>query len=52
MHPKITRHHNDHDDYADDVKDIHCFAPIERPRVFNVPGRRMRIAEVSDFGLS
>src|SRR5271155_2487911 len=29
MHSKIACDHNDHDHYADDVKDIHCFTPIE-----------------------
>lgn len=28
MKPKKSRDHNDHNHYADDVKNIHCFAPI------------------------
>jgi hypothetical protein len=31
MHSKIACDHNDHDHYADDVKDIHYFTPIEKP---------------------
>ena len=33
MHPKIACDHDDHDYYTDDVKNIHCFAPIENKRV-------------------
>ena len=29
MQSKIACDHDDHDHYADNVKDIHCFAPIE-----------------------
>jgi hypothetical protein len=29
MQPKKSCDHNDHDHYADNVKNIHCFAPIE-----------------------
>jgi hypothetical protein len=29
MHPEKTCDHNDHDHHADDVKNIHCLAPIE-----------------------
>jgi hypothetical protein len=29
MHSKVACDHNDHDHYADDVKDIHCFTPIK-----------------------
>jgi hypothetical protein len=28
MHPEITRDHNDNNDYADDVENIHGLAPI------------------------
>jgi hypothetical protein len=29
MQPEKAGHHNDHNHDADDVEDIHCFAPIE-----------------------
>jgi len=28
MHPEKACDHNDNDDYADDVENIHCLAPI------------------------
>ena len=52
MHSKIACDHNDHDHYADDVKDIHCFTPIEIPSVSNVLGRYSTIARDCDRGLS
>jgi len=27
MHSEKARYYNNHDYYADDVKDVHCFAP-------------------------
>jgi hypothetical protein len=29
MQSEKARNHSDHNDYAYDVKDIHCFAPID-----------------------
>jgi hypothetical protein len=29
MQSEIAGDHNNHDHYADDVENIHCFAPIE-----------------------
>jgi hypothetical protein len=29
MQPEKSCDHDDHDHYADDVKNIHCFAPVE-----------------------
>ena len=29
MQSEKTCHHKDHDHYADDIENIHCFAPIE-----------------------
>jgi hypothetical protein len=52
MHSKIACDHNDHDHYADDVKDIHCFTPIEIPSVFNDLGGYSTIARDCDRGLS
>jgi hypothetical protein len=52
MHSKIACDHNDHDHYADDVKDIHSFTPIEIPSVFNVLGCYSTIARDCDRGLS
>jgi hypothetical protein len=52
MHSKIARDHNDHDHYADDVKDIHCFSPSEKAPVFNVPGFYFNDRRESDLGLS
>jgi hypothetical protein len=37
MHSKIACDHNDHDHYADDVKDVHYPAPIRISWVFQVP---------------
>jgi len=47
MHSEIACDHNDHDHHADDVKDIHCFAPIEI--IFGVqrPGFHLTIAEIA-----
>jgi hypothetical protein len=35
MHAKIACDHDDHDYYADNVENIHCFAPIENKRVLS-----------------
>ena len=47
MHSKIACDHNDHDHYADDVKDIHCFTPIEITSVFNVLRCYSTIAKIA-----
>jgi len=46
MHSKIACDHNDHDHYADDVKDIHYFTPIKTFR-FNVLGCYSTIAKIA-----
>jgi hypothetical protein len=34
MHAKKACDHNDHDYYADDVKNIHALHPLKEPKVF------------------
>jgi hypothetical protein len=47
MHSKIASDHNDHDHNADDVKDIHCFAPIEITLDVHRPGCYFTVAEIA-----
>jgi hypothetical protein len=49
MHSKIARDHKDHDHYADDVKDIHCFTPIKIP--FGVQRPRLLFNNCKDCDL-
>jgi hypothetical protein len=52
MHPKIACDHNDHDHYADDVKDIHCFTPIEITFGVQRPSLLFNNCRDCDLGLS
>jgi hypothetical protein len=52
MHSKIACDHNDHDHYADDVKDIHCFTPIELTFGVQLSGCFSKICRDCDLGLS
>jgi hypothetical protein len=49
MHSKIACDHNDHDHYADDVKDIHCFTPIELTFGVQLSGCHSKIAEIATY---
>jgi hypothetical protein len=52
MHSKITYDHNDNDHHADDVKDVHCFAPIERTSGVQRPRLLLYDRSDNDIGLS
>ena len=52
MHSKIACDHNDHDHYADDVKDIHCFTPIEITFGVQRPWLLFNNCKDCDLGLS
>jgi hypothetical protein len=52
MHSKIARDHKDHDHYADDVKDIHCFTPIKIPFGVQRPRLLFNNCKDCDLGLS
>jgi hypothetical protein len=47
MHSEIACDHNDHDHYADDVKDIHCSTPIEVTFGVQISGLSQRFAEIA-----
>ena len=36
MQPEKARDHHDNDDYADDVENIHCLAPIKECAVLEI----------------
>jgi hypothetical protein len=52
MHSKIACDHNDHDHYADDVKDIHRFTPIEITFGVQRPSLLFNNCKDCDLGLS
>jgi hypothetical protein len=52
VHSEIACDHNDHDHYADDVKDIHCFAPIKITLGGQHPWLLLNDCKDSDLGLS
>ena len=49
---EIACDHNDHDHYADDVKDIHCFTPIEITLGVHRPWSLFNDCRDCDLGLS
>jgi len=52
MHSKIACDHNDHDHYADDGKDIHCFTPIDITFGVQRPSLLFNNCKDCDLGLS